>query len=200
MVLRLKFCERQWPGRGDPSIQELFPADAVASPRQKKKKKRQDALFLLWEMALCIQKDLLIKLPSPQVSLFHSEERCAVVSRKDPGLSYAKLGESSWQVSPCPFWFSSVSCLGTSTTKEQSVFPGGGGWGWGLGKCHVTSCLVVHWLFVAAKLFWALESLTTQTTCLFGLGICSKHSAASLHEFCESLYSAKTWFCIFCSP
>lgn len=39
MVLRLKFCERQWPGRGDPSIQELFPADAVASPRQKKKKK-----------------------------------------------------------------------------------------------------------------------------------------------------------------
>lgn len=125
----MKFFERQWPGRGDPSIQELFPADAVASPRQKKKKKkkrRQDALFLLWEMVLCILKDLLIKLPSPQVSLFHSEERCAVVSRKDPGLSYAKLGESSWQVSPCTFWFSSVSCLGTSTTKEQSVFPGGG--------------------------------------------------------------------------
>lgn len=90
-----------------------------------KKKRQQDALFLPWEMVLCIQKDLLIKLPSPHVSFFHSKERCAVVSRADLGLSDAKLGESSWQISPCTFWFSSVSCLGTSATKEQSVFPGG---------------------------------------------------------------------------
>lgn len=67
-----------------------------------------------------------IKLPSsPQVSFFHSKEKCAVLSREDPGLSYGKLGKSSWQVSPCTFWVSSVSCLGTSATKEQSVFPEG---------------------------------------------------------------------------